>query len=79
MKILIIVALTLCFLFAGRVDVCIDPGHGGFWPLGDPGAVNPRYGSNGPYESDFTYEIGNIMADDLYWGLGYSIYINDQD
>ncbi len=75
----IIVAVPLCLLFAGRVDVCIDPGHGGFLPLGDPGTVNLRYGQNGPYESHFTYEIGNIMAEDLYWGLGYSISMTRTD
>jgi N-acetylmuramoyl-L-alanine amidase len=70
---LLLISITLCLLIAGRVDVCIDPGHGGHWPKGDPGAVNPRYGANGPYESTSNWEIAQIMADDLYYGLGYSI------
>lgn len=72
-KAIITCLASSCVITAGRVDVCIDPGHGGHWPLGDPGAVNHRYGANGPYESTFNWEIAQIMADDLYWGLGYSI------
>ena len=70
---LLLISITLCLLIAGRVNVCIDPGHGGHWPKGDPGAVNPRYGANEPYESTSNWEIAQIMADDLYYGLGYSI------
>ncbi|MGB9721909.1 MAG: N-acetylmuramoyl-L-alanine amidase, partial [bacterium] len=70
---LLLMVIILSLLIVGRVDVCIDPGHGGHWPLGDPGAVNHRHGQNGPYESTFAWEIVQIMADDLYWVLGYSI------
>ena len=56
-------------LFAGRVDICIDPGHGGV----DPGAVNNNYGANGPYEKDFNLDIASVMQGDLVWGLNYTV------
>jgi len=58
---LIFLQLFMCFLFAGRAQICLDPGHGGT----ASGTKNPRYGQNGPYEKDFNLEIGQIMADDL--------------
>jgi N-acetylmuramoyl-L-alanine amidase len=68
-KSILLILSLLSVLFAGRVDVCIDPGHGGV----DPGAVNPRYGQNGPYEKDFNHHIAWTMVGDLYWVLGYSV------
>ncbi len=48
-------------LFAGRVHVCLDPGHG----LTSLGAKNPRYGQNGPYEKDFNLYITQVCEADL--------------
>ncbi|MGB3342262.1 MAG: N-acetylmuramoyl-L-alanine amidase [bacterium] len=61
--------LFINILFAGRVDICIDPGHGG----AHPGAVNHNYGVNGPYEKDFNLEIAWCMQDDLVWALSYTV------
>jgi N-acetylmuramoyl-L-alanine amidase len=69
MKRLHLMILMMSVVYAGRVDICIDPGHGG----SDPGAVNPRVGQNGPYEKDFNFDIAYVMADDLYWVLGYTV------
>ncbi|HEC79416.1 MAG TPA: T9SS type A sorting domain-containing protein [candidate division WOR-3 bacterium] len=72
---LIFLQLFTCLLFAGQVDICIDPGHGGKWPDGDPGVVNESHGPypDGPFESDFNKYIAWSMEMDLVWGLGYSI------
>jgi N-acetylmuramoyl-L-alanine amidase len=56
-------------LFAGRIQVCLDPGHGGT----DPGTVNDSHGPDGPYEKDFNFYIANVCYNDLTWGLGYSV------
>lgn len=74
-KSILLLSSVLCVLFAGQVDVCIDPGHGGKWPDGDPGVVNESHGPypDGPFESDFNKYIAWSMEMDLVWGLGYSI------
>ena len=58
------------FVFAGRVAVCIDPGHGG---INAPGCVNPRYGLDGPYERTFNLEIANYCVDELWSWLTFSM------
>ncbi|GAH97424.1 unnamed protein product [marine sediment metagenome] len=74
-KSILLLSSVLCVLFAGQVDVCIDPGHGGKWPDGDPGVVNESHGPypDGPFESDFNKYIAWSMEMDLVWGLGYSV------
>lgn len=76
-KATIFCVLIFSSVFAGRVDICVDPGHGGV----DPGTVNPRHGQGGPYEKDFNLWTANVMLDDLYWTLGYSVmatHISDE-
>ncbi len=76
MKIKLIPLLLLFnLLFAGRIQVCLDPGHGGR----DPGAVNKNYGVNGPYEKNFNLYIADVCYDDLTWTLGYSVIMTRVD
>jgi len=66
---LISLSALVVLLSAGRIQVCLDPGHGGI----DPGTVNDSLGPNGPYEKDFNLYIANVCYDDLTWVLNYSV------
>jgi|GEM_PF-5290831 len=61
--------LGVSLLFAGRKQICLDPGHGGI----DPGTVNESHGANGPYEREFNLEIADYCTDELFGYLTYSM------
>ncbi|MEO0160977.1 MAG: N-acetylmuramoyl-L-alanine amidase [candidate division WOR-3 bacterium] len=68
-RLFFLLSLFYHFLVAGRVQICLNPGHGGK----DPGTENPRYGASGPYEKDFNLYIAQVCEEDLVWTLGFSV------
>ncbi|MEO0189881.1 MAG: N-acetylmuramoyl-L-alanine amidase [candidate division WOR-3 bacterium] len=69
-RIISLIMIISGLLPAGRVQICLDPGHG----LTSLGAKNPRYGQNGPYEKDFNLYIANVCKVDLEL-MGFTISV----